>query len=698
MKKTEIKGSSSQDIFSGAAENNKAADQKCGEDIPVNTFFDLIEMMDIALWQLDTQYRVVWSNKKAERLYGTNLIGDFCYHAAAKKDEVCGICPARMVFDGQEKGRSEHKRINTDGEEIYIDHIAAPIKDASGNVTGALVLIIDITLRKAQEKELEATRINLEELVAARTKELKASRAKYRALYEKSNRAEKLYLSLLNSSADAIVIYDLEGQVQYISPSFTEIFGWQPDELLGKRIPFVPEPEQGPSLTEIRRVLSSNVPTRNFPTKRFTKDGRLLDIYLSASKYDGVDGTPIGLLVILKDVTSTKMMEAQLRQALKMESVGQLAGGVAHDFNNMLGVILGHTDLAMNKMDPSHPSYDNLREIHGAVGRSAEITRQLLAFARKQTIVPKVLDLNLRVEKTLKMLQRLVGEDVELAWVPGNELWQIKIDPVQIDQILANLCINARDAITGIGRITVETGNNRLDKEYCLSHAGSVPGEYVSISVSDNGQGMDKEAISHIFEPFYTTKKVGKGTGLGLATVYGAVKQNNGFIYVYSEPGHGTTMKIYLPRHVGDIMEEEQETAKAVIHHRRTVLLAEDDPRILKMAEMMLVELGYTVLAADTPSKAIRQAVEFKDDIHLLLTDVIMPEMNGRELAKRIQDTRPHLKCLFMSGYTANVIAHQCILDDGMSFIQKPFSLEELSAKIFDVLSDHPITPNSTEE
>jgi signal transduction histidine kinase/ActR/RegA family two-component response regulator len=389
------------------------------------------------------------------------------------------------------------------------------------------------------------------------------------------------------------------------------------------------------------------------------------------------------LIIAGTDLTEPKKIEEQLRQAQKMESVGQLAGGVAHDFNNMLGVILGHAELAMDDMDPSLPLFLNLKEIRNAATRSADITRQLLAFARKQTVSPKVLDLNETVAGMLKMLRRLIGEDIDLVWLPGYDLWSIKMDPSQIDQILANLCVNARGAISGVGKITVETGNSTFDKDYSDNHPGFVTGEYVRISVSDDGCGMDKAILAHIFEPFFTTKDVGEGTGLGLATVYGAVKQNNGFINVYSEPGEGTIFTIYLPRHVGKIIQTQPEEAKEpALRGSETILLVEDELTILNMTTVMLHRLGYTVLAAATPTEAIRLASELGVEIHLLLSDVIMPNMNGRDLAERLLKSRPGMKCLFMSGYTANIIASQGLLDDGVSFVQKPFSIKELATKI----------------
>jgi len=398
-------------------------------------------------------------------------------------------------------------------------------------------------------------------------------------------------------------------------------------------------------------------------------------------------GRVVSAIETINDVTEKRKLEAQLRQAQKMEAVGTLAGGVAHDFNNMLMVIIGHAELALQQIAPDQPLFANLQEIRKAAGRSADLTRQLLAFARKQSVVPKVLDLNETVEGMLKMLRRLIGEDIDLTWLPGEEGWPIKVDPSQIDQILANLCVNARDAIAGVGKITIETRNAIIDEAYCADHPEAIPGEYVLLAVSDDGCGMDKQTLDKIFEPFFTTKELGKGTGLGLATVYGIVKQNRGFVNVYSEPGQGSTFKIYLPRDTSKSVEIPKVIPAApVAGGHETILLAEDEAAILDMVKQILEDFGYRVLAASTPGEAIRVAKEYTGEIHLLITDVVMPEMNGHELAKNLLSLHPKLKCLYMSGYSANVIARQGMLDEGINFIQKPFSMQAFAAKVREAL------------
>ena len=419
-------------------------------------------------------------------------------------------------------------------------------------------------------------------------------------------------------------------------------------------------------------------------------DGRIKYVHEQGETYYSPEGKPLRTGGIVQDITELKKAEQekmklqdQLTVAQKMEAVGRLAGGVAHDFNNMLSVILGHAELVLEEVDPSQPLHASLKEIHNAAKRSTDLTRQLLAFARKQTVQPIALDLNKTVDGMLKMLERLIGEDIELVWRPGSELWPVKMDPSQIDQLLANLCINARDAVTGVGKITIETGNMVFDEISCPNYPDCIPGEYVMLAVNDNGSGMDKDTLDHIFEPFFTTKGIGQGTGLGLAMVYGIVKQNEGFINVSSEPGKGATFKIYLQRCKEEDLDQAVESMENLpLSHGETVLMVEDDAAALNIGKVMLEHLGYTVLSADTPEAALRLAKAHTAQIALLITDVIMPEMNGRELAKLITDIKPGLKCLFCSGYTTDVITHRGMLNGGVHFLQKPYSVKDLAIKV----------------
>ncbi len=478
------------------------------------------------------------------------------------------------------------------------------------------------------------------------------------------------------------------------NPAFINLFGYRDAaEVAGSPVLETIAPAERDRVVRYvaDRTMGKEAPN-HYETKGLRKDGSIFDMEVMVSTYTFNDR--VYTVGFQRDITGRKRAEeetanlqGQLAQAQKMESVGRLAGGVAHDFNNMLAVILGHTEIALGQTAPGNPLHEDLEEIRKAAERSAELTRQLLTFARKQTVAPRVLDLNETVAGMIKMLQRLIGEDIQLEWHPSVNPWAVNMDPSQVDQILANLCVNARDAIDDVGKITIETENRTFDEDYCADHAGFAPGEYMMLAVSDNGCGMGKETLAAIFEPFFTTKGVGEGTGLGLATVYGAVRQNNGFINVYSEPGEGTTFSIYLPRNAGEAEEARpQGVAAPVPRGDETILLVEDETPVLNLTTRVLEGQGYTVLAARTPGEAIRIAREYPGEIHLLVTDVVMPEMNGRDLARHLSPRHPRLKQLFMSGYTANVIANHGVLDKGVHFIQKPFPSAGLAAKVREVL------------
>ncbi len=387
----------------------------------------------------------------------------------------------------------------------------------------------------------------------------------------------------------------------------------------------------------------------------------------------------------LKMEEEREALQAQLVQAQKMESIGRLAGGVAHDFNNLLQVIQGYTDLAMNSLPPDGDAFSNLLEVQKAADRSASITRQLLAFARRQTIAPEVVDLSRSVEGTLNMLKRLLGEDLDLVWAPAAAPLPVFMDGSQLDQVLANLCVNAREAIDGVGKVTIETQAVCFDEEYCRLHEGFKPGHYCMLAVSDDGCGFDREVQENLFEPFFTTKQ--EGTGLGLAMIYGIVKQNNGFINVYSEPGEGTTFKIYLPYHDGEARRKVAEKKDVPrVTGGETIMVVEDDESILNLLQAILKRNGYQVVGVGSPLRAVELAAKHKGPIHLLITDVVMPEINGRELASKLGELCPNLKVLFMSGYTSNVIAHRGVLDEDVCFIQKPFETKVLGARVREIL------------
>ncbi|MBN2420478.1 MAG: response regulator, partial [Deltaproteobacteria bacterium] len=400
-------------------------------------------------------------------------------------------------------------------------------------------------------------------------------------------------------------------------------------------------------------------------------------------------GTWVDISERKKSEEENKKLQKQLLQAQRMEAIGNLAGGVAHDYNNISSVVMGYAELALLGLEPGEPLHEYITQILVASKRSTEITKQLLAFARRQPITPVILDLNSTIEGMLTMIKRLIGEDIDLAWAPGANVWPVKVDPSQIDQILVNLCVNARDAIENTGRVTIETENVVFDEDYCSEHLGFKPGEYAMFAVSDDGTGMTAEQQEKIFDPFFTTKVLGKGTGLGLATVYGIVKQNNGFINVYSEPGKGTTLRIYFPK-------EDSSQLFQTVHKKEhapsegkgeTILVVEDDIAILKLLESVLQKLQYKILSTSSPKEAIRLAEKHQGKIDLLVTDIILPDMNGRELADELRKKDNDLKILYMSGYTANVIVHRGVLEDGINYIAKPFTMDNFTARVREVLN-----------
>lgn len=485
----------------------------------------------------------------------------------------------------------------------------------------------------------------------------------------------------------------------YWSAKQREIHGWGPEEVI--TLPAFLELVH----PEDRETIEAAVQRAHNPAsdgswdvehRIIRRDGDIR--WLSARSQTFFEGEgdarrPVRTVGAVRDITEAteaeherEMLQAQLTQAQKMESVGRLAGGVAHDFNNMLTVILGYTELIKAQTPADDPIMKNMLEIEKAARHSRDVTRQLLAFSRKQIIAPRDVDLNDLIPEIKKTLSRLIGEDINLQFYPGKDLWKIRFDPSQIDQILVNLAVNARDAMPNGGILTLETANVLIDEEYCRDHLEFTPGHYVVLTVSDNGVGMDKETLSHVFEPFFTTKEIGKGTGLGLATIYGIVRQSGGFINVYSEPGRGTTFKILVPR-ILESYEIPDKTEEAPVHSvTGTILLVEDDDMVRRMTTRMLETIGHTVLVAETPFDAISWCENPDTTIDLLLTDVVMPEMNGAELAARIAAIRPGIKVLFMSGYTSNVILHRGILEEGVHFVHKPFSINLLARKIFDVI------------
>jgi len=563
---------------------------------------------------------------------------------------------------------------------------AVPVRDEQGATIGALEFAIDITERKQAEETLKEANRKLQASQTAALNTLADLKAENQVRKAKEAELERVMMAI-EQAGEVIMITDPAGMIQYLNPAFESVTGYGREEAVGKTPGILKSGPQDQTFYQNlwETITGGRIWQGRMVNKR--KDGTLYTEDATISPVFDAGGKIINYVAVKRDVTAHLELTAQFEQAQKMESVGRLAGGVAHDFNNKLTVILGYTQMVMESLGKGDPKCGDLHEVMKAGQQSVAIVRQLLAFARKQIIAPEVLDLNETVEDMLKMLRRFIGEDIDLVWSPGHDLWQVKMDPSQLDQILANLCVNARDAIEDAGKVTIETQNRVLDRSYCDDHPGCLPGEYVMLTVTDSGCGMDKETLTNAFEPFFTTKEVGKGTGLGLATVYGIVKQNNGFVNIYSEPGKGTSFKIYLPRH-SEEAEEKVEAVEAEIPRGRgeTVLVVEDETSVLRLAERILEKLGYRVLTAARPAEAIAMVREYEGEIHLLMTDVVLPGMSGKDLAGEIMQIRPNTRIMFMSGYTANVIAHQGVLDEGVHFMGKPFTPDSLGRKVREAL------------
>jgi len=535
--------------------------------------------------------------------------------------------------------------------------------------------------------QLNARRKNGFSLQAVEALEEIADRLGDALTRKRAETERKRLMAAIEHASEVVLVTDTHGTIQYANPAFVRVTGYSREEVIGQNPRLWKSGQQDdPFYQKLWQTLGrGEVWKGRLINKR--KDGSLYTEEATISPVRDEAGQIVNYVAVKRDISEQLMLMEQLLQAQKMESVGRLAGGVAHDFNNMLAVILGNTELALSEVVPTQSLFTDLQEIRKAAEHSAVLTRQLLAFARKQTVMPKVIDLNETVAGMLNMLRRLISEDIELVWHPGDGNTTVKIDPSQVDQILANLAVNARDAISDGGKLTIGTEIVTADDAFCSQHADATPGDYVMLSVTDTGCGMDKEKMSHLFEPFFTTKRVGEGTGLGLATVYGIVRQNQGFITVESKPGEGTAFRIHLPRFSATAEPAPaQNPETSVSLGKETVLLVEDEASLLNLSRTMLEKMGYRVLAAASPQEALRVAETNAGELRVLLTDMIMPEMNGQELFKRLSARLPDLKCLFMSGYTFDALDQSDLTDQSAHFIQKPFTMKELGTKLKEII------------
>jgi len=518
--------------------------------------------------------------------------------------------------------------------------------------------------------------------------------AALRATQEDLRRSEANFRSLVTNAPYGICSCDSTGKILDANPAFLELLGMtSASELIGQHIfNLYADADRWFDLAD---YLRSSAPFKGLTAEWKRKSGATV---VRVSGRSVMNGRKEGVVfeIFAEDVTERRVLEQQLRQSQKMEAVGRLAGGIAHDFNNLLMVISGYSEFLLERLGAEPHLRGPAQEIASASERASSLTRQLLAFSRKQMLAPRMVNLNDIANENLKMLTRMIGEDIDLVLVPSKNLWPVRADAGQIEQVIMNLAVNARDAMPSGGKLTIETANVTLDEDYARVHSPLRPGDYVMVAISDTGAGMDADTQSHIFEPFFTTKGT-KGTGLGLSTVYGIVKQSGGYIWVYSEVGRGTTFKIYLPR-VASMGEPAAQIAAPAQFQKvepgtETILLVEDEANLRYLARQYLEKQGYKVIEAADGAVAMQIAVAHEAVIHLLLTDVIMPGMNGRELAQRISEIRPNVKILYMSGYTENVIGHNGMLDAGVRLLQKPFNLRDLKSKVREVLDATPTPP-----
>lgn len=534
---------------------------------------------------------------------------------------------------------------------------------------------------------LRATRSDHLEAGSFSARLLSVDRHSARGQRQKSEDTLRKLWRSVEQSADTVIIMDRAGVMEYVNPAFEALTGYSRQEAIGQTLGMLKSEQQASELYEEmwNTVRGGNV-FRGIVMNR-KKNGETVIIEQALSPLRDGSGPIMHFISTARDITERRKLESELQQAQKMDAIGRLAGGVAHDFNNLLLVISAYAELMLDSLGNNAPLRRNVNEIMTASRRAADLTRQLLAFGRKQMQLLQVLDLNTVVGEIATMLPRLIGEDIELVFAPGSDLGKVKADPVQIEQIVMNLAANARDAMPGGGVLTIETATVLVDESYVQRHAIVPPGEYVLLAITDSGQGIGAEHLPHIFEPFYTTKEAGKGTGLGLATVYGIVKQNGGFVWVYSEPGLGTTFKVYLPR-VQALRGEVSipKLSEDSVGGCETVLLVEDEASVRQAARQFLLRSGYTVLEASDGEDALLVSRKHRGPIHLMVTDVVMPRMGGPKLAERLAEERPDMKVLFVSGYAENTVLQHGKIDVATRFLQKPFSLKALAKNVREVL------------
>lgn len=610
------------------------------------------------VYVFDLNHRFIYANEALLKMWGLTWeaaagktlleIGYEKWHAAMHDREIDQVIATKQPV------RGEVPFTGTQGRRMY-DYIFVPVYGADGEVEAIGGTTRDITERKRAEEALR--------------------------------KSEENFREAFEHAPVGIAITELEGRFIHVNDAYCDMLGYSREELLCHEMSFqkLTHPEDiGENLEAFNRLLSSEIPAFFLEKRYIRKDGRIIWVRASVTLRRDVTGNPVQAVAIIEDITVRKETEEQLRQSQKMEAIGRLAGGVAHEFNNMLNVILGYSEMLGSQLTEESPLHKYAREIGKAARRSAEITGKLLAYSRKQAIQPKVIDLNENIWNQKIMLTRLIGEAIQIDFQPGADLWPVRIDPSQVDQIMTNLAVNSRDAIPGTGTVTINTRNIHLDQPD--TPPDLPPGDYVKLTFRDNGIGMDKAVQEKIFEPYFTTKDVGKGTGLGLSTVYGIVKQNSGAIEVLSKPGEGTTFAVYFPRIRAEAEGAATEKEYPLSRGFETVLIVEDEKQVLQLAEMILKEAGYNVMPASTPREAIDIALRNKGKIDLLISDMIMPEMDGQALISKLSSISPIFRTIFMSGYTDEVLAGIDLSKGDVNFIKKPFTVQSLTQKVREVL------------
>ncbi len=648
---------------SSRAKRSKAAlsPQGIGELLLSSPF---LEAIPDAIVAVDIDGTIVQVNSQTEAIFGYprgELIG--------QKIEI--LVPARYRDQHHEhRGSFAHspkvrrmgagldlKGRRRDGSEFSVEISLSPVSLPEG--TFVLSAIRDISDRKRIEEELRRAH---EELGRRTTQEI--------------GQYQRRLAAIIDSSADAIIGKELDGTITSWNRGAEAMYGYTADEIVGKNISLLTSKDRPDEIPQILARIRSGERIEHYESVRVTKDGRHLNVSISISPIKDPNGKIVGASAIARDITAQRRAEDHLRQGQKMEAVGRLAGGVAHDFNNILGIVTACTELLRDRIDADSDQALYVGNIRKAVERGISLTRQLLAFTRKSSVQPQLIDLNIHLKDVVKLLRPLMGDDVEIVVAPRSPSAIIEIDPGQFDQIVLNLAVNSRDAMPRGGKFILETASVELDDVFTSQHRPMQAGRYILIAVSDTGVGMDAATVTRIFEPFFTTKEVGKGTGLGLATVYGIVQHGGGHIWVYSEPGSGTTFKIYLPSAEDKLGETPQPQAEKTVRRREgtTVLLVEDDEIMLSMTRKLLEQNGYRVLAAKDGTSALALVQSHVGPIDLVLTDVVMRGMSGPDLVAKLTAVRPTTKVVFMSGYTGELIARHEDVNQGIPLLEKPFT------------------------